>query len=882
MGVDDAAFELTTAPYPGLRPFRITESDIFFGRERQTDQLLQRLSVRRFLAVTGPSGCGKSSLVKAGMLPALNAGFLATAGPRWRVCQMRPGARPLARLAECLARPGVLGPDRSGPGDLPFVEAALRRGPLGLAEVVGESDALRGANLLVLVDQFEEIFRYREQTDRDEADAFVELLLTSALRAELPIHVVITMRSDYLGDCALFQGLPEAINDGQYLTPRLTREECRSAIVGPAKVFGGEVDEVLVNRLLNDFGPDPDQLPLLQHALMRMWNRATSRAGIEGRGGPRVTTADYESVGGLSRALSSHADEALAELSPEQLCIAQVMFRRLTERLHGKRDTRAPARFVDVAAVAGVDAASVAAVVEVFQRANRSFITESGEMLDISHESLIRQWETLARWVEQEAESAAMYRRLRETAHLWRQDKAGAWGEPDLGHAVRWRNQEKPTVAWASRYGDADDFPVAMSFLRASEHAENRRLLWKRGLASCSALLAVGLAAFVLLYHAWYVAESVSYYNETVKVWGVPRGVGKPLTLDEVRHRSVSFELTRRGSRGPVTQMRAVDGALRPTVDHGIGTYFVYRRSQRIKDVAVRWEFELDGSGRAMHEMAYDKHGKGLWMFLYFPSADHSRSELNGTYLAPNGLPQPGHRHIAHVTYGPEGYESRVLYRNRMGKPVAARDRAFGVEYVHDSVGNVIEQWSLGPDGKRMNDEVGNSGQRSIVDARGNTVETTNLDFEGRATPVKGGWSRARLTYDGFGRRTSEAFFDASWKPVVENSGNHRATMSYDDHGLLKRVAYWDEAGQPAPSLEDGCYARTYDYDREGNTTRHACEGPDGKPGPDKNGIAFTHWDYDDGGNTIKWSAHGVDGALVPGPDGYCQASYAVSVRRTA
>jgi len=97
--------EFSTIPYPGLRPFRYDESDIFFGRETQTDQLLSRLADNRFLAVTGPSGCGKSSLVKAGMIPALRAGFMAEAGSRWRICELRPGDRPLGRLARTLASP---------------------------------------------------------------------------------------------------------------------------------------------------------------------------------------------------------------------------------------------------------------------------------------------------------------------------------------------------------------------------------------------------------------------------------------------------------------------------------------------------------------------------------------------------------------------------------------------------------------------------------------------------------------------------------------------------------------------------------------------------------------------------------------------------------
>jgi energy-coupling factor transporter ATP-binding protein EcfA2 len=265
-------------PYPGLRPFHREETDIFFGREEQVDQLLGKLGKSRFLAVVGPSGCGKSSLIRTGLISALETGFLSSTGARWRIAEVRPGNHPLRNLAEALLAPSALGPERAGqPDAVAFLEATLWRGPWSLVEALGETPLPEKANLLLLVDQFEEIFRYHWQVNRDEAEAFVTLLLTTAAQNKVPVYTVLTMRSDFLGECALFTGLPEALNDNQFLTPRLTREQRRAAIVGPARVFGGDVDPILVNRLLNDMGEDPDQLPLLQHVLRRMWER---------RGGP--------------------------------------------------------------------------------------------------------------------------------------------------------------------------------------------------------------------------------------------------------------------------------------------------------------------------------------------------------------------------------------------------------------------------------------------------------------------------------------------------------------------------------------------------------------------------------------------------------------------
>ena len=270
--------ETLSGPYPGLRPFRSEEALVFFGRDEQVNELLAKLDRSRFLAVVGTSGCGKSSLVRAGLIPALKTGLMVSGGARWAVATMRPGDQPIRNLARALIDDGVVaGPAAAVEHTPEFLAAALRRGPLGLAEALCDAPPPGQKKLLLLVDQFEEIFRFRREGDRDEADAFVELLLASAAQEDVPIYVVLTMRSDYLGDCNLFAGLPEALNDSQFLTPRLTRDQRREAIEAPALVFDGRVEPALVNRLLNDMDAGPDQLPLMQHALMRCWTRAAAR-----------------------------------------------------------------------------------------------------------------------------------------------------------------------------------------------------------------------------------------------------------------------------------------------------------------------------------------------------------------------------------------------------------------------------------------------------------------------------------------------------------------------------------------------------------------------------------------------------------------------------
>ena len=181
-------------PYPGLRAYRRDELILFFGREGCVDDMVDRLAATRFLAVLGPSGSGKSSLVRTGLLDALKLG-LHPAGSRWRIVDCHPGGRPIYNLAKALleTKGGVVEPA--------FVDALthfLRRGPLSVVEWVRAGNLPDNQNILIIVDQFEELFRYGDYAGREQAEAFVALLMESA-RADARIEIVITMRSEFLG-----------------------------------------------------------------------------------------------------------------------------------------------------------------------------------------------------------------------------------------------------------------------------------------------------------------------------------------------------------------------------------------------------------------------------------------------------------------------------------------------------------------------------------------------------------------------------------------------------------------------------------------------------------------------------------------------------------
>ena len=469
-------------PFPGLRSFEREDAYLFFGRDNQIRELKKKLVDSRFLAIIGSSGSGKSSLVKAGLISQLTDGQSGMSPvTNWQVAFFNPEATPIRNFARALhqtfSEQNRTVATRFSPES---VETLLRTTPQTVIDWCGNT------SLLLVIDQFEELFRY-QQTDGNahESALFIDLLLAFSRQRDYPVYVVLTMRSDYLNQCSDYEGLTEAINHGYYLLPKMNPAEIRQAITAPVGVMGAHISDDLTTRLLHDIGGKADQLPILQHALMRTWNHWQLHRKTDSP----IDIGDYEAIGTMHRAITIHAEEVYDDLPDEKSQrAAEKLFKALIVLAEDKQGLIRPASISSISDVSGVAPYLLIDVLNRFREPGVAFLTpptsvyaDSELVIDIAHERITNLWERLQTWVKQEVESAEFYRQVSHSAMLYHEGKTGYWVNPDLQIGLKWLAENRPTQAWANRYDPY--LERAVNFLEysrdqsdsASQHKEERQ-----------------------------------------------------------------------------------------------------------------------------------------------------------------------------------------------------------------------------------------------------------------------------------------------------------------------------------------------------------------------------------------------------------------------
>lgn len=536
-------------PFPGLRPFGVRESHLYFGRSVQVEDVIEKLLKNKFIAILGYSGSGKSSLVKAGLIPSLQRRY--NEG-EWQVLITRPGISPIANIAEMLL-------DRDGSNlsvTHTSLEDQLRHSSTALTDIICKTREKPACKTLLIIDQFEELFQFKGLSeDQEEIDAFIDLILDTCTGRGDSIYLAITMRSDQIGYSARFDGLTNVINKSNYLIPQMTAEEKRQAVIGPIHVSGATVSDALVDQLLQDLKRNQDQLPVLQHALMRTWEYwINSREE-----GEPMDLRHYHSIGEVQEALSLHANETYEDLTSPQKEIAEVLFKSLTEKGKDNIGMRRPARVGSVAEQIERPVEEVIEVIEKFRDHSRSFLMpppgvplNEDSSIEISHESLMRIWDQLKVWVEEEHDSAQMYRRLSDAAAMYQLGQTGLWRPPELQLALNWQKKQKPTYEWARRYDEA--YERALVFLDTSRitfetEQKHQEIYQKKVLKRTRALAMLFgfLAVVAILFFIFAVIQLGRAKAETDRANdNLQKAEAAQVAAEEQRSRAVENELEAR------------------------------------------------------------------------------------------------------------------------------------------------------------------------------------------------------------------------------------------------------------------------------------------------------------------------------------------------
>ena len=393
------------SPYRGLQRFDEEDAEFFFGRDGDVQRLLEKLKTTRLLAVLGPSGSGKSSLVRAGLLPALRRGAL-PASEDALIAVLTPGSHPLTALTAQLLR---LYPGRGMHKTIDELRDDSRT--LHLAGTLALAGRPASDRLVWVIDQFEEVFTLcRDEGER--AQFFANLLYSSSIPGGQGM-VVITLRADFYQKCAAYPELSQRIAAQQFLVSPIDGDGLRQVVEEPARHVGLVFEEGLVATVLEDVQNQPGGLPLLEHALLELWER---------RRGGMLTLEGYRESGGVAGAIAKRADEIYSRFTPDEQAIARRTLLRLTQPGEGTEDTRRRATLEELVPRAG-DQEAVEEVVRALVDAR--MLTASadeltdGRWIDVSHEALIRGWPRLREWLDEDRAGFLVHRRLTEAAQEW-------------------------------------------------------------------------------------------------------------------------------------------------------------------------------------------------------------------------------------------------------------------------------------------------------------------------------------------------------------------------------------------------------------------------------------------------------------------------------
>ncbi|MBP0021070.1 MAG: pentapeptide repeat-containing protein [Cyanobacteria bacterium SBLK] len=510
-------------PYKGLEFFDCNEEDpqYFFGRDRLTGELLDRVRTNNFLALVGASGNGKSSVLRAGLLHQLKLGRRLAGSEKWKILMMRPDRQPMQNLALAFVYEDLSDLERAK--QLDEALGLLEKGAAGLRLLVEASTAPR---VVLAIDQFEEVFIRCE--DIGEREAFLACLMGALSEENGKFCLILAMRSDFVGKCLEreYSGLARRVQGQMVGVLPMQPEELKAAICEPAKAVGLELESALVREILEDIAGAPGSLPLLQYALKELWQQRQEN---------RLVLSAYHASGGIRGTLDKRATDLYNSFAPEEQETVRHIFQQLTQLGEGAEDTRRRVFLGNLVAEPHHSAARVEKVIDrLASPENRLLVTgevrskgdESARLavVDVAHEALIRHWRLLQRWIEGNRDLLRQQRKIEAGAVVWRE------GGERSGYLLQGLPLTE-AIAFGKEHGDR--FPLSESTKVFVKRSIQHRF-WSRVKTASwliiPALFLVGVVEFNLRENSvkadYRALDQEDTYEEKQAVENLVRGCG--------------------------------------------------------------------------------------------------------------------------------------------------------------------------------------------------------------------------------------------------------------------------------------------------------------------------------------------------------------------
>ena len=482
-------------PFAGSRSFYESEQSTFYGRIKQVDDVLLLLHKYKFIALTGQNGSGKSSFLNSGLIPALKRGHNGLAGKEWVICKTRPGQAPIRNLAYALSDNDLLNPTiRSTPEQHLWIEKKLKEGISGLETVYRQSEIFGKKNLMIVIDQFEDLFLNTDLYNNaaalnEDTNQYINAITGANFAEEIAVYVVIALGAENIIDISPYRRLQDLLNQGQYLLPRISGVDLKRIILNPLVGSKISVSPESMDAILAQFGSDMRLLPNLQFLLYKTWSVVKDQDQED----IIIQPDDLANVGNLQHCFATHLESHYNNLDDRGKQVFEKLFKALvsTESLGKMTQPQTLAHLSSICESSLEEISTLLLPIsqgeEMFleimppdisiNKGNRNLQLHKNSLLFIKNENIFIYWERFRDWLGQEEESRDIYKRLVTDQLRYDAGKTALLRPPDLDFLWKWYQQNQPSKIWGEYL--LPGYQNAIDYLTLSYNTCKNELLLK-------------------------------------------------------------------------------------------------------------------------------------------------------------------------------------------------------------------------------------------------------------------------------------------------------------------------------------------------------------------------------------------------------------------